>query len=259
MLQVQSLSVSYDKKTIVKSVSLEVNEGEIVSIIGPNGSGKSTILKALSRLIPYETGHVRIANQELLSLSTKQVSRIMCMLGQSNSSPADMTVGELVGYGRIPHKSWYERFSAEDYEIIDWALELTGMQSYKNRLLISLSGGEAQRAWIAMALAQRPKILLLDEPTTYLDIAHQLDVLELVRQLNRELKLTIVMVLHDLNHASTYSDKICMLKDGEIRVFGKPQDVFTMELIRSVYGVDTDIHYAADGTSPRIHVLKKAQ
>ncbi|WP_409177642.1 ABC transporter ATP-binding protein [Brevibacillus fortis] len=258
MLQVQSLNISYGPRTIVHDFSLDIQEGEVVSIIGPNGSGKSSILKAISRLIPCESGRVCIADQELNSLSMKQISRIMCMLCQSNTCPSDVTVGELVGYGRVPHKKWFERLSGEDFEIVTWALEQTGMLSYKDRYLVSLSGGEAQRAWIAMALAQRPKILLLDEPTTYLDIAHQLDVLELVRKLNQDLKLTVVMVLHDLNHASAYSDKICVIKDGSLRVFGKPQDVLTMELIRSVYGVETEIQYSPDSSSPRIHILKKA-
>lgn len=141
--------------------------------------------------------------------------------------------------------------------MIQWALEKTGMQRHKDRLVASLSGGEAQRAWLALALAQRPKVLLLDEPTTYLDIAHQLEVLELVRTLNRELGLTVVMVLHDLNHASAYSDRVCVIKDGRLRLYGTPQDVFTMELIRSVYGVETEIHYWLDSDSPRIHVLQK--
>ncbi|MGN7470823.1 ABC transporter ATP-binding protein [Brevibacillus sp. SAFN-007a] len=259
MLSVHALNIHYGKKRIVKDFSLDIHEGEIVSIIGPNGSGKSTILKAISRLIPCQSGSVRIAGQAVDSMSIKQLSRVLCMLSQSNSCPSDVTVEELVGYGRVPHKKWYERLDAADEAIVDWALQQTGMESYRSRYLASLSGGEAQRAWIAMALAQQPKLLLLDEPTTYLDIAHQLDVLELVAKLNREWKLTVVMVLHDLNHASAYSDKICVIKDGELRVFGKPQDVFTTELILSVYGVDTDIQYAPDSTSPRIHVLKKAQ
>lgn len=259
MLNLESLRINYADRTIVDNFSLHVKEGEVVSIIGPNGSGKSTILKAVSRLIPCESGRVCIADQELGSLSTKQVSRLMCMLCQSNSSPADMTVEELVGYGRIPHKKWYERLTGDDHEIVKWALEHTGMLEFKDRLVVSLSGGEAQRAWLAMALAQRPKVLLLDEPTTFLDIAHQLEVLELVRTLNRELKITVVMVLHDLNHACTYSDKVCVIKEGNMRVFGKPQEVFTMELIRSVYGVDTDIEYRAGSDIPRIHILKKTK
>ncbi|MGO4695115.1 ABC transporter ATP-binding protein [Paenibacillus sp. 2TAB26] len=257
MLKVQSLNIRYADRTIVSDFSLDVNEGEVVSIIGPNGSGKSTILKAVSRMIPCESGRVCIADQEIRSLSTKQVSQMLCMLCQKNVSPSDMTVEELVGYGRIPHKKWYERLDAEDYKVVHWALEQTGMLEFKDRLIVSLSGGEAQKAWLAMALAQRPKVLLLDEPTTYLDIAHQLEVLELVRRLNRELKLTVIMVLHDLNHASAYSDRVCVIKNGDKHVFGKPKDVFTMELIRSVYGVETEIQQMPESASPRIHVLKK--
>ncbi|OCT16139.1 iron ABC transporter ATP-binding protein [Paenibacillus pectinilyticus] len=259
MLDVQSLTIRYGERTIVDDFSLDVQEGEVVSIIGPNGSGKSTILKGVSRLIPCESGRVCIAQQELQSLSTKQVSRIMCMLCQSNTSPADMTIEELVGYGRMPHKKWFERYNGEDYDIINWALEQTGMTSYKDRLVNSLSGGEAQRAWIAMALAQRPKVLLLDEPTTYLDISHQLDVLELVRKLNQELNLTVVMVLHDLNHASSYSDNICVLKNGKRHKYGKPQDVFTSDLLREVYDVESDIQYSSNGAGPRIHILNKSR
>lgn len=259
MLEVQSLQIRYAERMIVRDFSLDVREGEIVSIIGPNGSGKSTILKGLSRLVPTVGGRVCIANRELRSLSSKQASRIMCMLCQSNACPADMTVEELVGYGRVPHKKWYERFSEEDHKVVQWALEKTGMIDYKDRLLVSLSGGEAQRAWIAMALAQRPKVLLLDEPTTYLDISHQLEVLELVRQLNRELNLTVVMVLHDLNHAGAYSDRICVVKEGTLLHCGSPRDVLTPELIRRVYGVESEVDYVAGDTAPRIHILKKSR
>ncbi|SMF77721.1 iron complex transport system ATP-binding protein [Paenibacillus uliginis N3/975] len=259
MLEVQSLTIRYADRTIINNFSLEVNEGEVVSIIGPNGSGKSTILKGLSRSIPCESGRICIANRELSSLSTKQVSRIMCMLCQSNSCPADMTVEELVGYGRVPHKKWYERFDSSDEEVIGWALEQTGMLQYKDRLIVSLSGGEAQRAWIAMALAQRPKVLLLDEPTTYLDIAHQLEVLELISRLNRELNLTVVMVLHDLNHAGAYSDKISVIQNGVMREYGPPQQVLTPQLIREVYGVESEVEYVVGSSAPRIHILKKSR
>lgn len=257
MLNIHSLSIRYSDKTIVNDFSIEVMEGEVVSIIGPNGSGKSTILKGVSGLIPCLSGQVCIANQEASQLSHKQVSQLMCMLCQSNTNPADMTVKELVSYGRMPHKKWYERLNAEDIEITEWALDKTGMTTYQDRLVNSLSGGEAQRAWLAMALAQRPKVLLLDEPTTYLDIAHQLEVLELVRTLNRELNLTVVMVLHDLNHASTYSDKVCVIQKGRLQTYGRPQDVLTQELIRDVYGVETEIEQRQDNQPPRIHVLHK--
>lgn len=257
MLKVQSLTIRRAERTIVSDFSLDVKEGEIISIIGPNGSGKSTILKAVSRLIPCESGRVCIADQEMCTLSTKQVSKIMCMLCQANVSPVDMTVEELVRYGRVPHQKWYDRFSAEDHQIVEWALQKTRMNHYRHRQIVSLSGGEAQRTWIAMALAQRPKVLLLDEPTTYMDIGHQLEVLELLRELNQELKLTIVMVLHDLNQASTYCDKICVVKDGAVFGYGVPHDVLTKDLIRSVYGVEAEIDFPSDSISPRITILKK--
>lgn len=257
MLKVHSLRIQFAERTVVHDFSLEVQEGEVVSIIGPNGSGKSTILKGVSGLLPCAGGEICIAERHLTSLKAKQISQMMCMLCQANISPADMTVQELVGYGRSPHKKWYERLDRQDYDIIQWALEKTGMQDYKDRLMISLSGGEAQRAWLAMALAQRPKLLLLDEPTTYLDIGHQLEVLELVRSLNQELGLTVVMVLHDLNHASTYSDKVCVIQNGRMQSYGKPREVLTQELIRRVYGVETEIDSRDDYDHPRIHVLHK--
>jgi len=256
MLKLESMSIRYEDKSVVRDFSFEVLPGEVVSIIGPNGSGKSTILKGITGLIPYESGQVFIGEEELRSLSIRDVSRLLSMLSQANSSPADMTVEELVTFGRMPHKKWYKQLDDEDYRIMEWALQLTGMDRYRERLVYSLSGGEAQKAWLAMALAQCPKILLLDEPTTYLDIAHQLDVLELVRTLNRELQLTVVMVLHDLNHASMYSDKVCVVKQGNVRAYGSPQEVLTRELIREVYGVETDIEIK-NNSNPRIHVLHK--
>lgn len=259
MLAAEDLTISYDGNKIVNNFTFQVNEGEIVSIIGPNGSGKSTLLKGISRMIPCESGRVCIAGQELKKMQNKQISQIMCMLCQSNHTPADMTVDELVSYGRLPHKKWYERLSTEDYEIVDWAIEQTGLGHLRNRLVISLSGGEAQRAWIAMALAQRPKVLLLDEPTTYLDIAHQLEVLELVRTLNKELGITVVMVLHDLNQASEYSDKIYVIQKGNLALSGKPRDVLTPVMIRDIYGVEADVQFTEDSESPRIHPLKRAK
>lgn len=256
MLKLESMSIRYEDKSVVRDFSFEVQPGEVVSIIGPNGSGKSTILKGITGLIPCESGQVFIGEEELRSLSIRDVSRLLSMLSQANSSPTDMTVEELVTFGRMPHKKWYKKLDDEDYRIMEWALQLTGMDRYRERLVYSLSGGEAQKAWLAMALAQCPKILLLDEPTTYLDIAHQLDVLELVRTLNRELQLTVVMVLHDLNHASTYSDKVCVVQQGNVRAYGPPQEVLTRELIREVYGVETDIEIK-NNSNPRIHVLHK--
>lgn len=259
MIEAQSVAIKYDGRTIIDNITLQVQEGEIISIIGPNGSGKSTLLKSMSRMIPCERGCVRIAGQELGTLSNKRIAQLLCMLCQSNQTPGDMTVEELVSYGRLPHKKWYERLDASDHEVVEWALDRTGLASYRERLVGSLSGGEAQRAWIAMALAQRPKILMLDEPTTYLDIAHQLEVLELIRSINRELGITVVMVLHDLNQASAYSDRICVLRDGHMTMTGSPRQVLTPELIRDVYGVEAEVTHAAADGSLRIHIQKRTE
>lgn len=258
MLEAHSLSISYDGKKIVEDFSLHVQEGEILSIIGPNGSGKSTVLKGMSRLIPCDKGRVCLGGRELKSMNAKSISQMMCILCQSNQTPADMTVEELVSYGRMPHKKWYERLNSEDLEIVNWAIEQTALEKFRDRRVVSLSGGEAQRAWIAMALAQRPKVLLLDEPTTFLDIAHQLEVLELVKRLNRELGITVVMVLHDLNQASAYSDKICVIHQGSIVQSGAPKEVMTEAMIRSVYGVEAEVEYISGCSYPRIHPIKKA-
>lgn len=259
MLEATDVTIGYDGKRIIQNVSLHIREGEMVSIIGPNGSGKSTLLKGLSRLIPCESGTVRLAGREMRMMPNKQISQLMCILSQSNQTPADMTVEELVSYGRLPHMKWYGRLSQEDYAIIDWAIAQTGLDIFRKRLVVSLSGGEAQRAWIAMALAQRPKVLLLDEPTTYLDIAHQLEVLELVRSVNRELGITTVMVLHDLNQASAYSDSIFVIRGGQIALTGRPQEVLTPATIRDVYGVEAEVEYVRNAPYPRIHPLRRAQ
>ncbi|WP_211748459.1 ABC transporter ATP-binding protein [Paenibacillus sp. Marseille-Q4541] len=256
MLQVESVHVHYGERPIVQNLSLTVQKGEIVSIIGPNGSGKSTLLKSISGLIPYESGGVTIDGKELQKMNVREVAKQLCMLSQSNVSPMDMTVGDLVSFGRMPHKKWYEQLTQGDREIIQWALEQTNMVKYEKRLVNSLSGGESRKAWLAMALAQRPKLLLLDEPTTYLDIAHQLDVLELVKTLNKELGITVVMVLHDLNHASLYSDKVCVIQDGERKAYGTPEDILNEELIRSVYRVEAEVELSKE-RKPRIHVLHK--
>lgn len=259
MLKAQSLNISYDHKKILDDFKIDVEKGEIVSIIGPNGSGKSTALKAMSRLIPVEKGKILLDGKDLHSLSSKSISKTMSVLFQSNEAPSDITVEELVNYGRTPHKKWFERKNDEDVSIVEWAIEKTGLTSLKDRQVSSLSGGEAQRAWIAMSLAQRPKILLLDEPTTYLDIAHQLQLLELIQTVNRELGMTIVMVLHDLNQASIYSDKVCVISKGIVVKYGSSEEVMTQEMVRQVYGVECEIdsHYLHG--KPRINLMGISQ
>ncbi|MEK5415671.1 iron ABC transporter ATP-binding protein [Paenibacillus odorifer] len=255
MFTVDSISIRYEQKNIINNFSFSVKKGEIVSIIGPNGSGKSTLLKAVSRLIPYHTGAVTLEGTDLKSMTAKQVARKMCMLSQKNQAPNDMTVIDLVSYGRYPHKKWFEKLNHEDMDIVDWALEKTHLKDYKDRAVSSLSGGESQRAWIAMALAQRPLVMLLDEPTTYLDISHQHEVLELVRELNQDMGMTVVMVLHDLNQASTYSDSIVVVQAGEKAMYGTPNEVMTTGMIRDIYRMDAEVQYVPTETKPRIHLL----
>lgn len=255
MLHVDSVSIRYDQKDIVKDCSFTVNKGEIMSIIGPNGSGKSTLLKAVSGSLPYHKGEIQLEGKQIKKLHAKQIARTMCMLSQKNQAPHDMTVLELVQYGRYPHKKWYEKLNADDMDIVNWAIEKTHLGAYANRRVVSLSGGESQRAWIAMALAQRPKILLLDEPTTYLDISHQHEVLELVRELNEEMNMTIVMVLHDLNQASRYSDQILVVQNGEKKICGKVNEVMTERMIRDVYRMDAEVEHVNLEDRPRIHLI----
>lgn len=259
MLTVDSVSIRYEQKNIISNFSFSVKKGEIVSIIGPNGSGKSTLLKAISRFIPYHEGTVLFEEENLRSMNAKQVARKMCMLSQKNQAPSDMTVDELVSYGRIPHKKWFEKFNDEDKKIVSWALEKTHLTDFKDRAVSSLSGGESQRAWIAMALAQHPKILLLDEPTTYLDISHQHEVLELVRELNRDMDMTVIMVLHDLNQAARYSDKIVVVQAGDKVMDGSPSEVMTTDMIRQVYRMNAEIEYRSKEKKPRIHLLNTAR
>ncbi len=259
MFAVDGVSIRYEQTNVIRNFSFDVDEGEIVSIIGPNGSGKSTLLKAISRRIPYHKGTVKFNEVNLKSMSPKQVARKMCMLSQKNEAPNDMTVIDLVSYGRYPHKRWYEKLNHDDMEIIHWALERTHLTDYQDRTVSSLSGGESQRAWIAMALAQRPKVLLLDEPTTYLDISHQHEVLELVRELNEEMGMTVVMVLHDLNQAALYSDKIGVVQAGQKAMCGSPEQVMTQDMIRQVYCMNAEVRYHKAEKKPRIHLLSTAR
>ena len=255
MFTVDSISIRFEQKSVISNFSFSVKKGEVVSIIGPNGSGKSTLLKAVSRLIPYHTGTVTLEGTDLKTMSAKQVARKMCMLSQKNQAPSDMTVIDLVSYGRYPHKKWFEKLNQEDMDIVHWALEKPHLKDYKDRPVASLSGGESQRAWIAMALAQRPLVMLLDEPTTYLDISHQHEVLELVRELNQDMGMTIVMVLHDLNQASTYSDNIVVVQAGEKAMYGTPNEVMTTDMIRNIYRMDAEVQYVPTEKKPRIHLL----
>ncbi len=241
MLQTKEIAYAHSDAFQLSEVDMHIKEGEIVSLIGPNGSGKSTYLRLISRLINPKSGEVILDGQRILSMRTQDVAKKLAMLPQMQDHQLDLTVAELVEFGRYPHRKTYSKPSLEDVEIVQWALDVTGLNKFKNRMLQSLSGGERQRAWIAMAVAQRPKILLLDEPTTFLDIAHQLEVMELIKELNREFNMTIVMVLHDINQAATYSDRLIVLKDGTIRFDGIPQCVLCKEMFQSIFEINADI------------------
>ncbi|OAK68179.1 ABC transporter ATP-binding protein [Lederbergia galactosidilytica] len=241
ILEAKKIDLRYEEKFIVQSLDLSIQKGKIYSLLGPNGSGKSTILKALSRNLKIEQGAVYLNGRMIRELKAKEIAQKMGILSQSPYTPPHFTVRDLVEYGRFPHKKFWERLSKEDLDIVNWGIEQTGLTTFANRVVHTLSGGERQRAWIGMALVQKPSILLLDEPTTYLDIAHQLEIMELVTSINKDFGITIVMVLHDMNHASKYSDELIVLKNGGIFAQGSPIKVLNKHTIREVFGVEADI------------------
>ncbi|MCH4891040.1 ABC transporter ATP-binding protein [Acidaminobacter sp. JC074] len=241
MLLAENMYVGYDGVDVVKNFNYHFEKGKISTIIGPNGSGKSTVLKAVSRLLKTSSGDIRLNEKDIKSYKTKSLSQMMAVLSQVNYAPSDFSVRDLVSFGRAPYRRWYEVNSREDDKVVDWAIEVTRLGDLQHKRVVQLSGGERQRAWIAMALSQQPKVLLLDEPTTYLDVCHQFEVMELVKDLNKTLGLTVVMVLHDLNQASIYSDNICLLRKGEIVCHGCPRSVMTPEIIKDVFNVRVDV------------------
>ena len=256
MLNAKNLKIGYDERVIIENLSLSIEKGQVTSIIGPNGCGKSTLLKTLSRMIPSMSGEVFLEGKNLKKIKSKKISQKICLLSQHNHAPGDLTVEQLVYYGRLPHKKWYEPKSTDDQELVDWAIEQTGLTHYKQKSIGSLSGGERQRAYIAQALCQKPDILLLDEPTTYLDISYQLDLMELIREINNRLNITVVMVLHELNQASRYSDRLIVMKKGEIISDGTPNEVISPEVIEEVYQIKCEIDKDPISNKPRIHPIQ---
>jgi iron complex transport system ATP-binding protein len=240
-LQGDDLQVRYGERIVIEGLSLTITHGEITALVGPNGSGKSTLLKALARLLKPSSGTVYLDGAAISRLPTAQVARQLAILPQSPVAPAGLTVSELVEQGRYPHAGPLRMLRRQDYAAMQEALELTAMTDFAHRPLDSLSGGERQRAWIALALAQATPILLLDEPTTFLDIGHQLEVLTLVRRLNQERGLTIILVLHDLNQAARYAHRMIALNEGQIVADGTPIEVLTPALLASVFGVHANI------------------
>ncbi|WP_088013223.1 ABC transporter ATP-binding protein [Gottfriedia acidiceleris] len=245
-LYTNELTIGYGDRLIVKDLNIKIPDKQITTIIGSNGCGKSTLLKAITRIISHQSGTIILDGENIASENTKLLAKKMAILPQTPESASGLTVGELVSYGRFPYQSGFGRLTKKDIEVIDWALEVTGTKEYKYKSVDSLSGGQRQRVWIAMALAQETEIIFLDEPTTYLDLAHQLEILELLQKLNQEQERTIVMVLHDLNQAARFADYIIALKDGEIVKAGSCEEVITHEILKKVFSIDTVI-----GRDPR--------
>ncbi|WP_433325794.1 ABC transporter ATP-binding protein [Spirillospora sp. CA-294931] len=235
-LAAHDLTLGYAGAPVVDGLSLDL-DGGITAIIGPNGCGKSTLLRGLGRLLKPRGGQVVLDGRDIARLPTKEVARRMAVLPQAPQAPEGLTVADLVARGRHPHQAWYRQWSPGDEKVVDAALARTDMLEFADRPLDELSGGQRQRVWISMALAQDTPLLLLDEPTTYLDLAHQVEVLELVRRLHEEDGRTIVMVLHDLNLAARYAGQLVAMRDGAVVARGGPEEVLTEERLDAVFGL----------------------
>lgn len=245
-IQTDRLKVGYGDRVIIEDISIKIPDQKITTIIGSNGCGKSTLLKALSRIISHRSGSIIVDGKQISKIHTKELAKKVAILPQSPESSSGLTVGELVSYGRFPYQKGFGRLTKRDIEVIHWALDVTATIDFKDRSVDALSGGQRQRVWIAMALAQETDIIFLDEPTTYLDMAHQLEVLELLQKLNKEQGRTIVMVLHDLNQAARFADYMIALKEGRVVKTGTCEDVMQEAVLKEVFNIDAVI-----GEDPR--------
>lgn len=240
-LTTRKLTLAYDKAIVIKDLDLVIPSGQITALVGSNGCGKSTLLRGLARLLKPVKGTVYLDSASIFKLSTKEVAKQLGILPQSPTAPEGLTVRELVAQGRYPHQSWLQQWSAADDRFLEQALTITGVADLADRPLDTLSGGQRQRAWIAMALAQNTSILLLDEPTTFLDLAYQIEILDLLSDLNRTEGRTIVMVLHDLNQACRYAEYLVAMRQGQIMAQGVPAEVMTEAMVREVFGLESRI------------------
>lgn len=240
-IHAEMISVSYDKETIIDQLSVKLLDGKITTIIGSNGCGKSTLLKALTRIQPIQSGSIYIDGQAISSLPTKTVAQKMALLPQVLEATEGISVYELVSYGRFPHQRYLGSLTNQDRDKIHWAMEVTKVTEFATVDVDSLSGGQRQRVWIAMALAQDTDTIFLDEPTTYLDMNHQLEILELLQKLNRETRKTIIMVLHDLNLSARFSDVLIAMKKGKICYQGSVDQVMTPEMVADIFNIKAQI------------------
>ncbi|WP_061316812.1 ABC transporter ATP-binding protein [Clostridium botulinum] len=245
-----NLAIAYEDKLIVDGLNMNIPKGKITTIIGPNGCGKSTVLKTVGRILKPKEGLVYLNGDDIRNLSTKEVVQKMAILPQSPQAQGGLTVGELVSYGRFPHKKGFGKLSPEDKKVIQWALEITKLTELEVTMVDNLSGGQRQRVWIAMALAQQTDLILLDEPTTYLDMAYQLEVLELLYNLNREQSCTIVIVLHDLNLAARFADYMIAIRSGSIISHGTPEEIMTKKVLKDTFNIDAEIVWGSKTGRP---------
>ncbi len=243
-LQSVSLSLGYDKKTVIDSLSLAIEPNQITALVGGNGCGKSTLLKSFARLLKPSSGQVLLEGADIHSLSGKDVARKLAILPQGPIAPEGLTVEQLVRQGRYPHQNWLQSWTEEDEDLVKKALQDTNMTAFAARSIDALSGGQRQRAWIAMALAQNTDILLLDEPTTYLDLTHQIEILDLLFELNQSQQTTILMVLHDLNLAARYAHKMIAIKNGAVFCQGAPETILNHDMVKTVF--DMECHISED-------------
>lgn len=240
-IESHAMSIGYGKRKVLNNLSLKIPESKITCIIGPNGCGKSTLLKTIARLLKPANGSVTLDGKSIHKQATKVIAQEIAILTQAPQTPEDITVKELVSYGRAPYQKGFGQLQTKDWEKIHWALDQAQLLNQADRSVSSLSGGQKQRVWIAMALAQDTDCLLLDEPTTYLDMAHQLEVLQVLETLNKKYKRTIVMVLHDLNHAARFADHLIAIREGEVMKSGTPEEVMQPDILRAVFDIKASI------------------
>lgn len=249
-INVKGLSVAYENNIIIEGMDLSIPKGEISIIIGANGCGKSTLLKTISRINKPKCGDIFINQKNIKKIKEKDIAKEVAFLPQGPVCPSGLTVKELVAFGRFPHQKMLGGLNAHDKKLIDWAIKETGLEEFADREIENLSGGQRQRAWIAMVLAQETEIIMLDEPTTYLDMSYQLEVLEVLQKLNKEKNITIVIVLHELNNACRFADNIIGLKKGKVICEGKPMDVISKETLKEIYGIDANLKESENGEYP---------
>ncbi|MER6774263.1 ABC transporter ATP-binding protein [Streptomyces bacillaris] len=250
-LAARGVTVGYGGRAVIDGLDVEIPPGVVTTIIGPNGCGKSTLLRTLTRLLRPTGGTVVLDGEDIAKLRTRDVAKKLGLLPQAPVAPEGLTVGDLVARGRHPHQSWLRQWSSDDAGVVERALTMTGVADLADRPVDSLSGGQRQRVWISMTLAQGTDLLLLDEPTTYLDLAHAIDVLDLVDDLH-ESGCTVVMVLHDLNLAARYSDNLIVMRAGQILAQGHPRDVITAELLHEAFGLQAAVIDDPVGDRPLI-------